>query len=180
MLNELEKLHLRLRSAGRFPEPAQRRSAYGARSCANVRGQARGGAGRRLRRLCFAVIRCRRKPRRVCPGPCTVRQKRLCFPACAKGGARPGARGMPQKRTRDPRRSLAPARPEAVRKHIAYTGFLPRWTVSETDFSKAYADRMDNLASQGYGVFSKFHMFTAERRRDHARYVSPTPCSLPT
>jgi len=65
-------------------------------------------------------------------------------------------------------------RPEAVRKHIAYTGFLPRWTVSETDFSKAYADRMDDLASQGYGVFSKFHMFTLK-----AGEITPVTCPDP-
>ena len=53
-------------------------------------------------------------------------------------------------------------RPETVQKHIAFSGFLPAWTVSWTDFKKAYADRMDSLSIKGYGVFSGYHVFTLE------------------
>jgi hypothetical protein len=63
-------------------------------------------------------------------------------------------------------------RPVTVQKHIAYSGFLPAWTVRETDFKKAYADRMDSLSIRGYGVFSVYHVFTLEGG-------APTPVKRP-
>ena len=65
-------------------------------------------------------------------------------------------------------------RPETVQKHIAYTGFLPAWTVFKADFAKAYADRMGNLSRAGYGVFSKYHMFTLQ-----SGAIAPVTCPDP-
>lgn len=46
-----------------------------------------------------------------------------------------------------------------IRAQLGYDGYLPDWETREADFISEYANRMDNISSFGYGVFSKYHMF---------------------
>jgi predicted AAA+ superfamily ATPase len=41
-----------------------------------------------------------------------------------------------------------------------YDGFLPSWETGEIDLYEKYTDRMKNINSLGYGIYSKYHMFT--------------------
>ncbi len=49
---------------------------------------------------------------------------------------------------------------DKIRSCMKYKGFLPAWETSEIDFKAVYENRMKNLVTQGYGIYSKFHMFT--------------------
>ena len=40
--------------------------------------------------------------------------------------------------------------------------FLPRWETSPVDLSAAYAQRMSQVGTKGYGMFAKHHVFTVE------------------
>ena len=40
--------------------------------------------------------------------------------------------------------------------------FLPRWEASPVDLSAAYAQRMSQVGTKGYGMFAKHHVFTVE------------------
>ena len=40
--------------------------------------------------------------------------------------------------------------------------FLPRWETSPVDLSAAYAQRMSEVGTKGYGMFAKHHVFTVE------------------
>ena len=51
---------------------------------------------------------------------------------------------------------------EEVRASIDYQGYLPGWTVSDADFAAAYRERMGRIATTGYGMFAKYHMFTVK------------------
>lgn len=41
-----------------------------------------------------------------------------------------------------------------------YGGYLPGWETSDIDFKSAYGERMLQLNTLGYGIFSRHHMFT--------------------
>lgn len=48
-----------------------------------------------------------------------------------------------------------------IKKEIGYDIFLPEWEInSEYDFNKMYKERMDNLFTLGYGIYSNNIMFT--------------------
>ncbi len=49
---------------------------------------------------------------------------------------------------------------EIIRSELDYEGFLPCWNVQDYDFAGIYAERMNNLHKQGYGIFAKYHVFT--------------------
>jgi len=49
-----------------------------------------------------------------------------------------------------------------VRVAFAYDGYLPEWTNSPADFASAYRARMAGIADTGYGIFTKYHMFTVK------------------
>ncbi len=51
---------------------------------------------------------------------------------------------------------------QSVRDALSCNGFLPCWTNSTQDFSKAYAERIATIHKRGYGVFAKYHMFTVK------------------
>lgn len=53
-----------------------------------------------------------------------------------------------------------------------YNGYLPLWKTHPQDFAAAYQQRIDNLHSIGYGVFSKHHMFMVKG-------MAVTPVSFP-
>lgn len=40
--------------------------------------------------------------------------------------------------------------------------FLPRWETSPVDLSAAYAQRMSQVGTKGYGMFAEHHVFTVE------------------
>jgi len=46
-----------------------------------------------------------------------------------------------------------------VRAAVSYDGYLPGWETDDTDFAAAYARRMEDLATCGYGIFAEHHMF---------------------
>ncbi len=50
---------------------------------------------------------------------------------------------------------------EDIRKKIDYNGFLPEWKNEDYKFYSKYMDRMDNISSYGYGMYSKHHTFKA-------------------
>ncbi len=45
-----------------------------------------------------------------------------------------------------------------LKAHIGYEGYLPDWQNSTIDFSAAYARHLDNLATDGYGIYAKNRM----------------------
>lgn len=47
-----------------------------------------------------------------------------------------------------------------LRSKIDYDGFLPEWNNTDYNFAKIYAERMNNLHKEGYGIFAKYHVFT--------------------
>lgn len=51
---------------------------------------------------------------------------------------------------------------QAARDALSFSGFLPCWTNSVQDFSKAYAERIATIHQRGYGIFAKYHMFTVK------------------
>ena len=53
----------------------------------------------------------------------------------------------------------------ALGKAAQELGFLPPWRVDELDFKTAYKNRLDHVASEGYGIFAKYHVFTVEDGR---------------
>ncbi|MDF9825853.1 putative AAA+ superfamily ATPase [Breznakia sp. PF5-3] len=44
-------------------------------------------------------------------------------------------------------------------KDVPYSGFLPKWKNTNYHFKKAYLEKIDNLAVEGYGVYAKYHVF---------------------
>jgi len=48
---------------------------------------------------------------------------------------------------------------DTVKSFLDYDGFLPDWNISEHDFTKLYENRIENVSKQGFGIFSKYHMF---------------------
>jgi predicted AAA+ superfamily ATPase len=40
--------------------------------------------------------------------------------------------------------------------HIKYDGHLPKWNVQQVDFVNAYNERIRNIHTEGYGIFSKY------------------------
>lgn len=51
---------------------------------------------------------------------------------------------------------------DAIRACMKYDGLLPAWETSKMDFKAEYKYRIDNIATHGYGIYSKFHMFTVK------------------
>lgn len=49
--------------------------------------------------------------------------------------------------------------PEDFISDIDYNGFLPRWRISEIDFTAEYKKRIENIEKCGYGMYAKYHMF---------------------
>ena len=47
-----------------------------------------------------------------------------------------------------------------VQASMTYQGYLPGWETSGSDFAAAYRERMARIATTGYGIFAKYHMFT--------------------
>jgi len=54
---------------------------------------------------------------------------------------------------------VASLTPEQVSAHITYSGFLPKWKNSDTDFVSVYQNRIRNINYCGYGQYSKYNMF---------------------
>jgi predicted AAA+ superfamily ATPase len=48
-----------------------------------------------------------------------------------------------------------------IKNTIDYNGFLPDWNNEDYDFYSRYMDRIDNISSYGYGMYSKHHTFRA-------------------
>lgn len=48
-----------------------------------------------------------------------------------------------------------------VRAFMEFDGYLPIWQTRDVDFTAAYRKRMEGISTYGYGVFSKYSMFTA-------------------
>ncbi len=57
---------------------------------------------------------------------------------------------------------LSQIKPENIKSHIAYGGYLPGWETSETDFISAYRKRMEDLGTSGYGIFARHRAFTVK------------------
>lgn len=52
--------------------------------------------------------------------------------------------------------------PDSIISEIDYDGFLPKWRTAEIDFAAEYKKRIENIRECGYGIYSKYHMFTVE------------------
>ena len=46
-----------------------------------------------------------------------------------------------------------------IKINIDYKGFLPEWKNEDYDFYSKYMERMNNISSYGYGIYSKYHTF---------------------
>lgn len=57
---------------------------------------------------------------------------------------------------------LSSLTPEDAAKAMDYEGFLPRWQVSERDFTAIYSDRLAHIHEHGYGIFAKYTTFIIE------------------
>jgi len=62
----------------------------------------------------------------------------------------------------------------AVREAVGYAGYLPEWKTRPADFLGDYARFLQNLATSGYGVFLKHHMFTVS-----GGGIAPVECPDP-
>ncbi len=54
---------------------------------------------------------------------------------------------------------------------------LPSWSICEIDFRARYADRLTSIATTGYGIFSKHHVFTLQQG-ELAAVKHPDPIML--
>jgi len=54
---------------------------------------------------------------------------------------------------------LASLTSEEISKAIEYDGFLPSWKNEPVDFQHEFAEKMENIAVKGYGIFSKYSFF---------------------
>lgn len=52
-----------------------------------------------------------------------------------------------------------------VRDAIDYDGFLPAWTNHEADLQYDFAEKLSNIAQNGYGIFAKYNFFRVEDKR---------------
>ncbi|MEA5004455.1 MAG: ATP-binding protein [Christensenella sp.] len=52
-----------------------------------------------------------------------------------------------------------------IQKQIGYDGFLAAWTNTPHDFTASYQRYLENIHTNGYGIFARHHIFTIE---DHA------------
>jgi predicted AAA+ superfamily ATPase len=68
-------------------------------------------------------------------------------------------------------------KPEDIKNHIAYGGYLPGWETGEEDFISAYRQRMDRLSTLGYGMFARYHAFTV-KDGSVAPVIRPDPVRL--
>lgn len=57
---------------------------------------------------------------------------------------------------------LASVKPDDFRKYMNYEGFLPGWNTSDTDVRKEYLERLENLKSTGYGMYSRYTTFVLD------------------
>lgn len=48
---------------------------------------------------------------------------------------------------------------EQIKQYIPYEGFMPEWHVTKLDFESIYAQHLDQIDQNGYGVYSKYNMF---------------------
>ncbi len=53
----------------------------------------------------------------------------------------------------------------SLRSEMHYAHFLPLWEITAHDFATIYAQRMENLPREGYGIFAKYHVFTVQEGR---------------
>ncbi len=49
---------------------------------------------------------------------------------------------------------------EAISEVSDYSGFLPEYRTTSHDFITGYTERIDKLEVQGFGIYSKYHVFT--------------------
>jgi len=56
---------------------------------------------------------------------------------------------------------ISKIRSKDIRKNIDYKGFLPSWENKDYNFYNKYMERMNNISSHGYGIYSKYHTFRA-------------------
>lgn len=49
-----------------------------------------------------------------------------------------------------------------IASRLEYGGYLPVWETRNANFVEAYRERIKNLGTNGYGKYSKYHMFTVE------------------
>lgn len=64
--------------------------------------------------------------------------------------------------------------PDEVTELIDYSGFLPKWKTKEIDFAAEYQKRLDNIGSEGYGIFSTHHVFV-----ENGGEIVPVRCPDP-
>jgi predicted AAA+ superfamily ATPase len=56
--------------------------------------------------------------------------------------------------------NLSQLRSSELKGFVKYYGFLPDWNTSSYDFISAYRKRIKNASKHGFGMFSKYHVFT--------------------
>lgn len=60
---------------------------------------------------------------------------------------------------------IAALKSDDVKDAIDYDGFLPAWTNHEADLQYDFAEKLSNIAQNGYGIFAKYNFFRAEDKR---------------
>lgn len=64
-----------------------------------------------------------------------------------------------------------------IRSHIRFDGFLPDWQNSDSDFPAAYMRHMDDIATEGHGIYAKHHMLRL-KNGDIVPVTCPDPIRL--
>lgn len=60
---------------------------------------------------------------------------------------------------------IAALKSDDVKDIIDYDGFLPAWTNHEVDLQYDFAEKLNNIARNGYGIFAKYNFFRIEDKR---------------
>ena len=51
---------------------------------------------------------------------------------------------------------------EKIKEYIAADCYLPDWETGDADFVSLYSDRADNISKYGFGIYSRYHVFTVK------------------
>jgi hypothetical protein len=58
---------------------------------------------------------------------------------------------------------LSQLNPDTIKKSISFKGFLPNWEITDMDFKAAYHKNIDQISTNGYGIFAQNVYFTIEK-----------------
>lgn len=68
--------------------------------------------------------------------------------------------------------------PNEILSQLAYHDALPMWDTSVTDLYALYIDRLTNISTYGFGIFSEYHMFRSDADKSIVPVLTPDPITL--